>query len=197
VWYRPFSMDVFEAIRLRRSIKPEKMKSDPVDRTLLDRMFEAARWAPTHGMTEPWRYVVFEGDARRDLVEAVLSTMVDEGEAAIPERDPRRTSLYEKMLRPPVVVAIVCAPSTTTKVVEHEELISTGIATYNMQLAARAEGVATYWTSGKKAFHAKVAAFLGLTPPARCLGFMYVGYPNVPWPEGERTPIADKVTWRR
>ena len=57
-------MDLFDAIRLRRSIKPEKMKPDPVPRALLDRMLEAANWAPSHGLTEPWRFVVHTGDAR-------------------------------------------------------------------------------------------------------------------------------------
>lgn len=189
-------MDLMEVIRSRRSIKPEAMKADPVDRALVEKMLEAARWAPTHGLTEPWRFVVFEGEARGALAEAVLSTMINDGDPPIPEGDARRVSLYDKMLKPPFVVAIVCAPSTSPKIVEHEEIISVGIAVQNMMLVARAAGVATYWTSGKKAFHPKMAEFLGISPPAKCLGFMYIGHVDS-WPEGARKPIAEKVTWRR
>src|SRR5262245_46967319 len=117
-------MDLMDAIRLRRSVKPEKMRSDPVDRALLDQMFEAARWAPTHGMTEPWRFVVFEGEARRALAETVVSTMEESGAPPIGPDDPRRTSTYQKMLTPPFAIAIVCAPSTSPKIIEHEEIIS-------------------------------------------------------------------------
>jgi nitroreductase len=190
-------MDVLDAIASRRSIKPQHMKPDPIERTTLRSILEAANWAPTHGMTEPWRFIVFTGEARKALVEAVLETMVEPGEALpVPPADPRRAGL-DKMLVPPVILAIICQPSTNPKIVEDEELISTGIAVQNIHLAARAHGIAGYWTSGKKAFHPRMATFLGLSPPARCLGFFYLGYPAGPWPEGRRgTPIDDKLSWR-
>lgn len=190
-------MDVSQAVRLRRSVKPEHMKRDPIDRPLIDAMLEAARWAPTHGLTEPWRFVAFEEDGRRALADAVLETMHDPSGAPLAADDPRRASVHAKMLKPPLVLAIICAPSTNPKIVEHEELLSVGMAVQNMMLVARAAGVATYWTSGKKAFHPKMAEFLGLEPPARCLGFLYAGYPEQPWAEGERSPIEGKVIWRR
>jgi nitroreductase len=189
-------MDVFDAIRLRRSIKPDKMKPDPVDRQLLERMFEAANWAPTHGRTEPWRFVVFEGDRRRELAEAVVSTMAGPDQNTLPADDPRREKVARNVLTPPICIAIICATSPNPKIVPHEEIISTGIAVEHMQLVARSMGVATYWTSGEKAFHPRMAEFLGIAPPTSCLGFLYVGYPAIDWPEGERRPIAEKVTWR-
>lgn len=188
-------MDVFDAIRLRRSIKPQHIKPDPVDRARIERVLEAGNWAPSHGKTEPWRFVVFQGEARRALAEAVVATMAKPGET-IPADDPRRTDTLAKMTQPPVVIAIVVSPSTNPKIVDHEEVISTGIAVQNMALAARAMGLATYWTSGAKAFAPSMQSFLGLTAPARCLGFFYLGWPQIPWPEGERRPALEKVTWR-
>jgi nitroreductase len=189
-------MDVFESIRLRRSIKPDKLKPDTVDRALLDRMLEAANWAPSHGLTEPWRFIVFSGDARRDLVEAVVSTMAPDDQPTLAADDPRREKVAKNFLTPPIVIAIICAPSTSPKIIPHEEIASTAMAVQNLQLAARALGLSTYWTSGEKAFHPRMAKFLGIEPPAKCLGFLYVGYPAIAWPEGARKPIADKVEWR-
>jgi nitroreductase len=97
---------------------------------------------------------------------------------------------------PPVLLAIICQPSPHPKIVEHEELIAVGMAVQNLMLAARALDIGSYWTSGKKAFHPKMAEFLRLTPPARCLGFLYLGYPAGPWPEGRRGPSADKLSAR-
>lgn len=188
-------MDIFDAIRLRRSIKPDKMKPDPVDRAVLERLLEAARWSPSHGKTEPWRFIVFEGDARRSLAEAAASTMAGDA-ATLPADDPRREKLMKSFLTPPVCMAIICATSTNPKIVEHEEIISTGIAVQHMMLIARTLGLATYWTSGEKSFHPRMAKFLGIEAPQRCLGFMYVGWPAIAWPDGERQPIATKVTWR-
>jgi nitroreductase len=189
-------MDVFDAIRLRRSIKPDKMKPDPVDRAVLERLLEAANWAPSHGRTEPWRFIVFEGDARKALAEAVVSTMAPPDQETLPADDPRREKVLRNFLTPPICIAIISATSTNPKIVPHEEIISTGIAVEHIQLAARSLGIATYWTSGEKAFHARMAKFLGITAPHQCLGFLYVGWPAIEWPAGERQPIAHKVTWR-
>jgi nitroreductase len=186
-------MDVLDAIRNRRSIKPEKMKSDPVDRRLLEAAFDAANWAPSHGHTEPWRFIVFENDARARLCEAVCATI--SGGAPVAPDDPRRMKIAGKMMRAPVIVAIVCQADPSPKIVEHEEIAATAIAVQNMHLALRSFGLAGYWSSGSKAFHPIVAAFLGITPPARCLGFFYIGWPAIPWPDGERGPVASKVTW--
>lgn len=190
-------MDVLEAIRNRRSIRPEHMDpARPVPRQTLESLLEAANWAPSHGHTEPWRFIVFEGEARRALVEAAVSTLVEPGEPVPGPSDPRRLKLEEKMLVPPVIIAIVCAPSESPKIVEHEELASVAIAVQNLHLAAFAAGLGGFWTSGKKAFDPRVAAFLGLAGRERCLGFFYVGWPAVEWPAGERRPWSEKVRWR-
>ncbi|MCK6549264.1 nitroreductase [Myxococcota bacterium] len=177
-------------------MKPDKLRSDPVERAVLERLFEAANWSPSHGHSEPWRFIVFSGAARRALVEAVVSTMADGDQPTLPPDDPRRAKIERNFLTPPVAIAVVNAPPATPKIVPHEDLISTGIAVQNLMLAARAVGLATYWTSGEKAFHPKMAAFLGLEPGARCLGFVFVGYPAIDWPEGARRPALDKVTWK-
>ncbi|MCC7382592.1 MAG: nitroreductase [Deltaproteobacteria bacterium] len=189
-------MDVFEAITRRRTIKPEHLSPAPLERGWIERVLEAANWAPSHGHTEPWRFIVFEGAAREALAGAVLDTMVGDGDPPITETDPRRTSLYAKMLRAPVIIAIICAPSAGPKIVEQEEIIATGIAVQNLHLAAVSLGLAGSWTSGKKCTHPKMARFLDIAPPAQCLGFFYLGWPAQAAPEGARRPIAEKVSWR-
>ena len=189
-------MDVFDAIRLRRSIKPEKMRPDPIAAPILEQLFEAANWAPSHGHTEPWRFVVFTGEARSALAEAMAAASVGEDEPPPPPGDPRRDKLTRKNATAPVIAAIVCAASSSPKIVEHEEIASTAMAVQNLHLAARAMGLAAFWSSGKKAFDPRMARFLGIAPPSRCLGFLYLGWPSVPWPEAQRGPVAEKITWR-
>jgi nitroreductase len=189
-------MDVLDAIRLRRSIKPEKMRPDPVDRALLDQLFEAANWAPSHGLTEPWRFVVFTGPGRTEIHRAMVETLAEPGSPPPGDDDPRVQKLAEKNFNAPVIVAIVCQTSPSPKIVEHEEIASTAIAVHNLHLLARAMGLAAFWSSGQKAFDPRVARALELEAPARCLGFLYLGWPGVPWPEGRRGPAAEKVRWR-
>lgn len=200
-------MDVFEAIAGRRSIKPLDMKPDPVDRRLIERLLQAANWAPSHRHTEPWRFIVFEGESRRALADAVVSTLpqvsspaesskVASGDTAIQAEHPKRAATHAKFLRPPVVIAIICQPSQLPKVIAHEEVASTAIAVQNLHLAAHALGLGGFWTSGNKASHPRMATFLGIEAPAECLGFFYVGWPSVRMPQGKRGPFHDKVVWR-
>ena len=122
--------------------------------------------------------------------------MADEGQDTLPSDDPRRAKISRKTETAPVIAAIVCAVSTKPNIVEFEEVESTAMAVQNLHLAARALGLAGFWSSGKKAFHPKMAEFLGLEPPTRCLGFFYLGYPAIDWPTGERRPVDDKIIWK-
>lgn len=54
-------------IRDRRTIQPKDYSSREVHREVIDQVLGNAVWAPTHGMTQPWRFTVFTGAARERL----------------------------------------------------------------------------------------------------------------------------------
>jgi hypothetical protein len=60
---------MLELIKRRRSVFPKQYSDKLVDRKVLEEMLEAARWAPTHNITEPWKFVVFSSsESRTQLV---------------------------------------------------------------------------------------------------------------------------------
>src|SRR5918996_5632869 len=61
-------MDVDEAIRTRRTHKAYRPEAVP--REVLDELFELARWAPNHNLTNPWRFRVIGPSALERLKEA-------------------------------------------------------------------------------------------------------------------------------
>ena len=171
------------------------MRSDPVPDSVVDELLEAANWAPSHGHTEPWRFVGFRGEARQALADAICTASLGDGEAEWPADDGRRRKIERKVLTAPLCLVVVCSVSQSPKIYEHEEIASTAIAVQNLHLAARTHGLGGFWSSGRKAFAPSMAHFLELAPNERCLGFFYVGYPAGEWPAGERGPIAEKVRW--
>jgi nitroreductase len=185
-------MNVLEAVRSRRSIKPEDMRTDPIPEEVLEEILEAGNWAPSHGHTEPWRFVLVPAAARDALVGAISCGMSGNDRPLDPA-DPRRSKLAAKMATAPVVIGIGCSPSQAAGIVEHEEIAATAMAIQNMHLVARSHGLGGFWSSGNKAFHPAVAQCLGFVAPARCLGFFYLGYPAIEWPEGHRRPVGEKV----
>ena len=78
---------------------------------------------------------------------------------------------------------------------EEEGLALSG-AVQNLHLVANAQGLAGMWLSQGVMVHPHVAAFVGLTAPhTRLFGFFVLGWPTIPWPEGERRPLAEKLRW--
>lgn len=55
--------DIEALIVRRRTIQPATFSTEEkVPREIIERMLEGANWAPTHGKTEPWRFIVYSGD---------------------------------------------------------------------------------------------------------------------------------------
>jgi len=183
---------LLEAIRHRRSFKLPELSPEPIDPSLIDRMLEAANWAPSHGKTEPWRFVVFTGDARGTLGEALGEAY----RAVTPAEkftEPALVATRDRVWKAPVWIALGVEPDPAR--VEWEELIAFGCAVMNLQLMACALGLGCKWTSASTAVHPLVAETVGFGGGIALKGFLYVGRPVVEWPAGERSPIGEKVCW--
>ena len=117
-------MDVDDAIRARRTIKAYAPL--PVSRETLEELFELARWAPNHHLTNPWRFRVLGPEALERLKEA-----------AGPEA-------AGKLDRAPTLV-VASAVLSGDPEQDEEDLHATAVATYILLLGAHARGLAGYW----------------------------------------------------
>jgi len=192
VGYEMASFD--EVVRGRRSIG--KVKDEPVSRELVEKLIEAAIWAPNHFRTEPWRFIVMTGEGRRVLGEAYVA-LASEGWAELAEEE--RAKKYEaeiaKALRAPVVIAAVCSPSDDARALPQEELAAAHAAVQNLLLAAHDSGLGAVWRTGAPTYHPKMKQAFQLGEREELVGFIYVGYPDMQQPAATRTPGAEKTTW--
>lgn len=181
-------------IRRRRTIKPRDMDERPVDPRLLVAILENANWAPTHGMTEPWRFFVFTDAGRERLADFCQSLY----RRTTPEADFRQDKfdkLRDQALKAPVVVAVAMKRQAIEKIPEIEEVEAVACAVQNMQLTASAIGLAAFWATPPLVYRDEMREWLGLSDPRdKCLGFLYFGWPAAEaWPEGKRGDLAAKV----
>jgi nitroreductase len=187
-------MDVLEAIKKRRSIG--KVKPDPVDKQLINQVLEAATWAPNHHLTEPWKFFVLTGEGRRllgrTLAEIAEETIADTNEQ---ERQEKLMKIEEKAFRAPVIITVAAVPSSNPKVEYIEEIGAVIAAIQNMLLAAHALGLGAIWRTGKACYHPKMKKCFGLSDRDEVLGFIYIGYPDLPPRMGKRTSFEDKTIW--
>ncbi len=184
-------------IRARRSIKPVDMDaSRPVDRALLLELLEDANHAPTHGLTEPWRFHIFTGEARGDLART-MARLYQETTPGHEFREDKMRKMAENPLLAGAVLALGMARLGGAKIPELEEIEAVACAVQNLALSATAAGLAGYWSSPPLVYTRAFADWLGLGPEDRCLGLFYLGWPRpgLTPPKAVRKPVEQKITW--
>lgn len=182
-------------IRHRRSIKPSQFSDQPVEDAVVWKMLENANWAPSHGKTEPWRFFVFTGDAKKQLGEllADLYLQVTPAESVKPAKADKLRKNAEQSSH---LIVIAMKRQESKKIPEVEEIQAVACAVQNLHLTATAHNVAGYWSSGKAICNDQLRDHLGLTTEDHVLGLFYVGYTNEAWPDSSRSPIESKVVWK-
>lgn len=182
----------------RRSVKPIDMDaSKNISDDLWKTLIECANWAPSHGHTEPWKFVVYRDDSRNDLASALQAAYKSDTPEA--EFKPEK---FEKMALNPLyahaVIAIVMKRGDLPKIPVMEEIEAVACAVQNMHLAASAAGLGLFWSSPAATYGSSFAEFLELGNEDQCLGLLYVGWPKEgkPWPISSRKPAMEKVVWK-
>ncbi len=168
-------MDVFEAVKGRRSIRAFESRGVPAE--LVEKLVDVARWAPSAGNIQPWEFIVVRNlGIKRRLVEAAL------GQGFVEEA--------------PVVI-IVCAD-------EYRCLMGYGVrgktlyciqdttaAVQNIHLAAYSLGLGTCWVGAF--IEEEARKILKIPQGIRPVAIIPVGYPaESPLPRGRR-PVSQIV----
>jgi nitroreductase len=167
-------VELEEAIRTRRTHKA--YGREPIDRATLEELFELARWAPNHNLTNPWRFRVLGPESLARLKEA-----------AGPEA-------AGKLDRAPTLVAASVAQSGDP-VQDEEDLCATAVAVYIVLLGAHARGLAGYWRTPAVLREEAGRRALGVPGEERLLGLIHLGPPRQEQAPPERLPPADFVSW--
>jgi nitroreductase len=167
-------MEVETAIRTRRTHKA--FRREPVAAGILDELFELARWAPNHNLTNPWRFRVVGPRALERLKEA-----------AGPEA-------AAKLERAPTLVVCSCVLGGDD-VQDEEDLHATACAAYIVLLAAHARGLAGYWRTPSVMRTGEGRAAVGLGDDERFVSLIHLGQPVQTKEPPDRAAVGDVVTY--
>ena len=168
-------MQVEEAIRTRRTHKA--YTKEPLDRETLDELFELARWAPNHNLTNPWRFRVVGPDTLERLKQA-----------AGPESAP-------KLDRAPTLVVASAIQIGDDPIRDQEDMNAASAAVYILLLAAHARGLAGYWRTPEVLRTDEGRRAVGVPDDERILGLVYLGHPCQDKTPPERRPADEYVTY--
>lgn len=179
-------------IKGRRTIKPFMMNGGKIADDIVNSLFELADWAPTHGLTEPWRFVVYGDPSVFCRAHAELykhNTSQDDFNQTI------YNNLAQQGDKASHVIIAVMHRGDLPKIPVFEELAATACAIQNLLLGATALNLASYWGTGGMILKPAMKELLQLREEDEVMGVLYLGYAD-DYPEGvRRVPLSDKVKW--
>jgi len=169
-------MDVFEAIRTRRSIRSYEKR--PVEKEKLLKVLEAARLSPSATNSQPWSFIVVTD----------------------PEVKESLRSAYDRdwFISAPVIIVACAFPEKAWVRRDGEEFwkVDISIAMQDLILAAWAEGLGTCWIGAFREEEAK--RVLGIPENVRVVAMTPLGYPaEVKGPVTNRKPLEEIVHYNR
>lgn len=189
-------MDIFEAIRSRRAIFPAQFTAEPIDDAKVWQLLDAANHAPTHKITEPWRFAVISNPEQRTAFAQHLAATYQKNTAE-EKFSPAAFKKYQSVpTKASHIIAIGMHRDENQSLPEWEELAAVSMAVQNIWLAATALGLGGYWGSPSIATHRDMADYLGFDQHTTCYGFFYLAHHNAEPTQAQRSPIQDKVIWR-
>lgn len=187
--------DTLELLATRRSVKPDRLAEPAPSGAELEWILTIAARVPDHKTLAPWRFIVFEGEARKAAGE-LFAAACEAEEKDTPS--PARLDMERgRFLRAPLVVAVVSRVVERPGAPEWEQVLSAGACAFNLCLAANALGYGTSWITEWIAYSPRVRVGLGLAANERIAGFVHIGTAKEKPGERERPRLADLVTrWK-
>ena len=187
--------EITRLIRQRRSVYPVQYSGEKVSKEIIIEMLENANRAPTHKLTEPWRFMVFTDNGLIKLSDFMAGLY----KKRAGEQGVFNEKKYEKLRQKPLlashVISIGMKRDEKERLPEIEEIEAVACAVQNMWLTATAHGVGCYWSTGGITYYEEARSFFGLGDRDKLLGFLFIGIPKQNSVVSGRNPVNEKVTW--
>lgn len=183
--------ELIKFLSARRSNLAKSMAGPGPDSETRDKILEIAARVPDHRKLAPWRFVVFEGEARSSFGQHIAAAFMAANPTAPADR-----AIFEgaRLTRAPLVVAVISSPVDCPRgTPKWEQELSAGAACFNMCLAAQAHGFAAQWLTEWYAYDESVNQALNLEAGQRVAGYVYIGTAQANALPRTRPNLADVV----
>ncbi len=196
--------DIYEVMQTQRAIR--RWTDQPVDRDTIERIIQAACWAPSGSNSQPWGFLVVTDDGIRErLAEAIrnwfTAGLADRPDPSqLPDPTQRRMltgafNLFDNFAAAPVwIIPCLVRPESPAA----DGLIA-GSSIYpsiqNLMLAARAEGLGTVLTTPQEGIMDDLRAELSIPDNARPVAIIPMGHPDANFGPVTRKPLDTFLHW--
>ena len=176
----------------RRSVAPLNMTGPGPTPAQVDTLLAIGARVPDHGKLAPWRFILFEGQARLAAGRHIAAAF----HAANPGADADRLTLESKRLaHAPLVIGVVSRAAAHVKIPEWEQVLSAGAVCMNLVVAANAMGFSACWLTEWYSYDRRALEPLGIGATEKAAGFIHIGRPINP-PEERVRPVMSEIVSR-
>jgi nitroreductase len=183
--------DALDLLTTRRSLKPFDMTGPGPSPAELDKILTIGARTPDHGKIVPWRFIVFEGDARNRAGDIFSRVFASKNPGASQDDITREKNRF---MDAPLIVAVVSKTKPHPKVPPWEQELSAGASAMNIVHAAHALGFVANWLTGWLAFDRDVLEGIGLKADEKLAGFIHIGRANQRIEDRPRPALSEIVT---
>lgn len=178
-------------IRRRRSIFPPSYTAEEIPDECIQQVLESANYAPTHKLTEPWRFIVLRKEAKHKFGLELARLY----KAQTPEQQflPKKYEALVAKADQSSCIIVLNARLHPELIPEWEEIAAFACAVQNMALTAEALNIGAYWSSPGTI--AQLPSYFGMEEQEKCFGLFFMGYHQESPRTAKRGPMADKVRW--
>ncbi len=183
---------LIDYLAVRRSVPAFQMSEPGPTTAEIERILTLAVRVPDHGKIAPWRFIVYRGEERVRIGEALLALALEKN----PDLSEEMVTVERtRFMRAPVVIGVVSKAGPHVKIPEWEQLMSAGAVCLNLLMAANAVGFVSNWLTEWFAYDERAYPLLGIQPGEKVAGFIHVGSTTFPITERPRPALSDVVTW--
>lgn len=181
-----------ELLLARRSVAPRLLAGPAPTVDEVSTLLTIASRVPDHGRVVPWRFIVISPEGGAKLGQHIAAAfLADHPDATAAAMDTERG----RLLRAPLVIAVVSSPRENPKVPELEQILSAGAAGMSLVIATNAMGYAANWHTEWYAYDRRILNELGLNDEERIAGFIHIGTATEQ-PGDRQRPLLDDVVVR-
>lgn len=184
-------------IRDRQSVYPRNFEPHrTIDKHIIESILENATWAPTHKLTQPWKFIVFHDkginlffEKQAEIYKSITSTDKIKNQ---------KIKKYEdKIHQVSHVIAVIAQHDSENRIPEIEEIVATSCALQNIYLSLEYHNIAGYLSTGNVCYSSQMADFLQLKEKDKILGFFQLGIPIEGKNNNNRKRISalEKTNW--
>ncbi len=180
-----------ELLLTRRSVPLRLLSAPAPTPEQITTLLTIASRVPDHGRAVPWRFVVFTPEGAAKLGESIAAIYSAEHPDATETMIETERS---RLLRAPLVIAVISSPYDHPKAPEWEQLLSAGAAAMSLVIGVNAMGYGANWHTEWYAYDRRVLAELGLSDSERIAGFIHIGTATERPLDRARPVLNDVVT---